>query len=59
MTASAGQTYRWFAGDLYASTDVVAVDWVHPLDERSHLVVSGSAARARYELNSLQNGGPL
>ncbi|MFJ6023060.1 surface lipoprotein assembly modifier [Brevundimonas sp. NPDC092305] len=57
VTASAGRTYRWFAGDLYASTDVVSVDWVHPLDGRSQLVVSGSAARASYKLNALQNGG--
>ncbi|MGR4863054.1 surface lipoprotein assembly modifier [Caulobacter sp. LARHSG274] len=57
ISASFGQTYRWFAGDPYGQTDVLSVDWVHPLTNRSQLVVSASAGDATYEQNPLQDGG--
>jgi outer membrane protein len=56
ISASLGQTFRWFAGDLYARTDVVAMDWVRLLERSSQLLLSISAADARYEQNALQNG---
>jgi tetratricopeptide (TPR) repeat protein len=57
LTPSAGRTWRWYGGKLYARTDTVALDWVHPLGRRTQLVVSGSAARANYRVNALQTGG--
>jgi hypothetical protein len=57
LTPAAGPTWRWYGGRLYARTDTVALDWLHPLGQRSQVTVSGSVARARYRTNPLQNGG--
>lgn len=56
VTPSAGGSWRWFGGSLYAQTDTLALDWLHPLGKRAQIVVSGSASRAEYRRNDLQNG---
>lgn len=56
VSPSVGQTYRWFGGESYARTRTATVDWVHAMDARSQLVTSGSASKARYEKNALQDG---
>lgn len=57
FSPSIGETWRWFGGERYARTRTVAVDWVRAIDPRSQLVVSASAGAARYDQNSLQDGG--
>jgi hypothetical protein len=53
---SVGQTWRWYGGALYARTQTVTLDWIHPAGERAQLEVRASAARARYVKNPLQDG---
>ncbi|MDB5710783.1 MAG: hypothetical protein JWL96_2853 [Sphingomonas bacterium] len=57
LTPALGPTWRWYGGTLYARTDTVTLDWLHPLGRRSQLTVSGSAAHATYRQNALQSGG--
>jgi hypothetical protein len=52
-----GLTWRWYGKRLYARTQTVNVDWIHSLSRRTQLTVSGSASRARYSVNPLQDGG--
>lgn len=56
FSPSIGETRRWFAGEQYARTRAVAVDWVHAIDTRSQVVVSVSAGEASYDQNPLQDG---
>ncbi len=56
FSPSIGETRRWFAGEQYARTRTVAVDWVHAVDARSQVVVSVSAGEASYDQNPLQDG---
>ena len=57
ISPSAAQTWRWYGGKLYAETQSVTVDWLHPMGERAQLDVQGSAGRVDYKLNDLQDGG--
>ncbi len=57
FSPAVGQTWRWYGGSLYARTQSVTVDWIHPMGARAQLDVQASAGRARYVLNSLQDGG--
>ncbi|MBG7614629.1 DUF560 domain-containing protein [Brevundimonas sp. BAL450] len=57
LSPSIGATYRWFAGERYAQTRTISVDWLRRLGPDSQLVVSGSAAQVRYDRNNLQDGG--
>ena len=57
ISPSVGETWRWYGGSLYATTQVVSVDWTHPIGNRAQLETQVSAGRARYALNDLQNGG--
>lgn len=57
LTPSAGRTWRWYGGALYAKTDTVALNWLHPIGQRAQLRVAGSAAYASYKRNPLQSGG--
>lgn len=56
LTPSIGRTWRWYGGKLHARSDVVSLSWLHALGRRSQLVVSGSASRANYQRNDLQDG---
>jgi len=57
LTPSVGRTWRWYGGTLYAETDTVALNWLHPIGQRAQLTVAGSAAHATYKRNRLQSGG--
>lgn len=57
LTPSAGRTWRWYGGRLYATTDTFALNWLHPVGQRAQVTVAGSAARASYKRNPLQSGG--
>ncbi|HEX4096727.1 MAG TPA: surface lipoprotein assembly modifier [Caulobacteraceae bacterium] len=56
FSPSAGETWRWYGHSLYATTQVVTFNWIHPLGERAQLDSQFSAGRARYHLNDLQDG---
>jgi hypothetical protein len=56
LTPSIGETRRWYGGKPYDRTDAFSLDWLHALGKRAQLVVSGSASRADYQLNDLQDG---
>lgn len=53
---SAGATWRYYGGDLYARTQNASVGWTHPLGRLAQLDVEASVSRARYLRNPLQNG---
>ncbi|HEY0412786.1 MAG TPA: surface lipoprotein assembly modifier [Allosphingosinicella sp.] len=56
ITASAGPGWRWYGKSLYARTQSVSVDWLHPAGRTTQLVASAAASRARYLSNPLQDG---
>lgn len=56
LSPSIGRSWRWYGGERYAQTDVLAADWLHSLGRRAQLIVSGSASRADYIRNDLQDG---
>lgn len=56
ITPSIGETRRWYGKKPYDRTDAFSLDWLHALGKRAQLVVSGSASRADYQLNDLQDG---
>ena len=57
ISPSVGQTWRWYGGALYARTQAVTVDWIHPMGPRAQLEAQATVGRARYDINSLQDGG--
>ena len=57
ISPSLGATWRWYGGAVYAHTQTIALDWIHPIGSRTQVDVQASAARARYDLNPLQTGG--
>jgi tetratricopeptide (TPR) repeat protein len=56
ISPSAGISQRWYGGDVYARSAVVAVDFVHPLNKRTQLIIAGSLNFTRYLRNDLQSG---
>lgn len=56
LTASVGQTWRWFGNEPYAQTSAMALDWVRAMDARSQLITGLTVSDARYEANPLQDG---
>jgi tetratricopeptide (TPR) repeat protein len=56
FSPSIGRTWRWYGNTLYAHTDAASLDWLHVLGRRAQLVVSGSASKATYRHNDLQDG---
>jgi tetratricopeptide (TPR) repeat protein len=56
LSASAGQTRRWYGGRPYADTDAATVDWLHGLGRLSQLVATASVSHATYARNDLQDG---
>lgn len=56
LTPSAGATWRWYGGPLYARTQSLSLDWLHPLGRRAQLDSGASVNRVRYRANGLQDG---
>jgi tetratricopeptide (TPR) repeat protein len=56
LQPSIGYSQRYYGGHLYARTASLSAEWRHPVGKRSQLEVDASAARARYDRNSLQDG---
>lgn len=56
ITPSAGYTWRWYGDDLYARTQSVSLDWLHPMGKRAQLDTNIGFNRARYLGNALQDG---
>lgn len=56
FTPSAGYTRRWYGGDLYARTQSLSLDWLHPLGKRAQMSANIGVSRVRYVRNPLQDG---
>ncbi len=56
ISPSAGETWRWYGGALYARTPTAAVDWIHPIGGRAQLEAQVSGGWSTYPINPLQNG---
>ena len=56
LTPSAGYTWRWYGGDLYARTQSLSLDWLHPTSKRAQIGTNVSVSRAHYAHNPLQDG---
>jgi outer membrane protein len=53
---SAGATFRWYGGELYARTATFSLSWQHPLDRRTLLDTTLTVAPTDYLQNDLQDG---
>lgn len=51
-----GYTWRWYGGSLYARTQSLNIDWLHPAGKRAQFDTSASVNRVRYVGNSAQDG---
>lgn len=56
ITPSAGYTWRWYGNELYARTQSVSLDWLHPTGKRAQLNANIGVNRARYRRNASQDG---
>lgn len=56
FTPSAGYTWRWYGRDLYARTQSLNLDWLHPMGKRAQLNTNIGINRLRYARNPLQDG---
>lgn len=56
ITPSAGYTWRWYGNELYARTQTLSVDWLHPIGKRAQLNTNIGVSRALYIRNALQDG---
>ena len=56
ISPSVGYTWRLYGGALYARTQTLALDWIHPAGPRAQLDMQASVSRARYVRNALQDG---
>lgn len=56
FTPSAGYTWRWYGGDLYARTQSFSVDWLHPAGKRAQIDTNVGISRVRYARNAFQDG---
>lgn len=56
ITPSAGYTWRWYGGTIYARTQSLSLDWLHPAGKRAQIDTAISLNRVRYATNSLQDG---
>jgi tetratricopeptide (TPR) repeat protein len=41
LTPSAGYTWRWYGGNLYARTQSLSLDWLHPAGKKAQLDITG------------------
>jgi hypothetical protein len=51
-----GRSWRWYGGELYATTDTASLNVVNPVGRRAQIEVNLSANRADYRQNDLQDG---
>jgi tetratricopeptide (TPR) repeat protein len=56
VTPSIGPTWRWYGGKVYARTTGASLDWTHPVDRRTQVIVTVSAGQSHYLTNPLQDG---
>lgn len=56
FTPSAGYTWRWYGGDLYARTQSFSIDWLHPTGKRAQIDGNFGISRAQYVRNAFQDG---
>ena len=56
FTPSAGLTRRWYGGDLYARTQSLSLDWLHPAGKRAQIDIDWGISKVRYIRNSFQGG---
>jgi len=56
ISPSLGETWRWYGGRPYARTAAASLDWLHPLNRQSQLLLHGGISRATYVRNTLQDG---
>ena len=56
VSPSAGETWRWYGGALYASTPTATLGWIHPIGSRAQLEAQVSGGWSHYPINSLQDG---
>ncbi len=56
INPSAGETWRWYGGSLYAETPTASVDWIHPIGARAQLEAQVTGGWSRYRINALQDG---
>jgi len=56
LTLSAGHTWRWYGGDLYARTQNFSVDLLHPTGKRAQIDLDIGVSRVRYLRNDFQSG---
>ncbi len=53
---SAGRSYRWYGGTLYATTNSLNVNIVRAIGKRSQIEAEGGVGWANYRANDLQDG---
>ena len=53
---SVGQGYRWYGGVSYATTDTATLNWRRQIGDKAQVEADVSLGRARYDLNTLQDG---
>ena len=51
-----GHTWRWYGKDPYARTETASLTWQHPIGRKMQLEIEGSAGKANYLKNDLQDG---
>lgn len=51
-----GYTWRWYGKDPYARTKTASLGWQHPIGSKTQLEIDGSAGKANYIKNDLQDG---
>jgi len=56
LMPSAGFTWRFYGGDLYARTKTADLRWIHRVGRRGQLDTSFSYGRTTYVQNALQDG---
>lgn len=55
INPSIGRSYRWFGGDLYATTDTASLNIRRALGTRSQIEMDAAVGRATYRQNALQD----
>lgn len=56
LNPAVSHSVRFYGGEHYASTQTASLGWLRPLGRRAQAQLSGSASRADYRRNDLQDG---
>lgn len=51
-----GRSYRWYGGDLYATTNTLSLGWQRPLGKRTQIELESGVGFSNYRSNNLQDG---